>query len=214
MSDDKALRAKLAALRFKPIVHFTSLFATEKGKPLDATRREEMEEVLGCDFQDVRIYDNHQAGEIARRLNAEAFTIGNRIFAPKGKLNTATLEGKALLSHELTHVIQQTEPNMLGGWREIAQPLRYNQGQNRVRGGATQIAAASPKGASGGPVQRALEAEAQAVERSVREAGSTMSLRAERSNLEAVVIDAEDIADRVYCLMHAELILEREQARV
>lgn len=214
MSNDKALWAALAVLRFKPVAPFKFLFATGKGKPLDVRQREEMDKLLGCDFRDVRVHDDRQAGEIARRLNAEAFTIGNRIFAPKGKLNAATLEGKALLSHELTHVAQQTQPNMLGSRWETAQSLPCNQGHNPVGGGTVQIAAASASGASGSLTQRALEAEAQAVEHSVREAGTTMSLRAERSDLQAGEIGAEDIADRVYRLMQSELILERERGRL
>jgi len=235
MSNDKASWIALAALRFKPITQFKSLFATPdpslsvilkersdrrislgvnsvKGNPLDAAQRADMEELLGCDFRDVRIYDDHQAGEIARQLNAEAFTVGNKIFAAEGKLNTATLGGKALLAHELAHVAQQTQQSSWAGAERTLSHRGVSQGI--ANGEIAQVATSSPTGASGSLVQQAMEAEAQAVEHSVQEANNTMSKRAERSNPKAVEINAEDIADRVYHLMQYELILEKERARV
>jgi hypothetical protein len=62
-------------------------------------------------------------------------------------------------------------------------------------------------------MQQAMEAEAQAMERLVREADETTPSQAERSSHERMGIDAEDIADRVYRLMRDELILEKERAR-
>jgi hypothetical protein len=226
MSKDKALWGALAASRFKPIAQFKSLFVTlntVKGKPLDAAQRADMEELLGCDFRDVRIYDDRQAGEIARQLNAEAFTVGNKVFAAREKLNTATLAGKALLAHELTHVAQQTQ-QAVSKWPTVEQPPPFGEALDSnvmsLRAERSnlkdieRVATSSLTGASGDLTRQAMEGEAQAVERLVRDASETMSLQAERSNPKAVEIDTKDIADRVYHLMQSELILEKERARV
>jgi hypothetical protein len=210
----------LATLKFRPFILGASAFGKKVGKrksqpgePLDALNRADMEELLGCDFRDVRIYDDRQAGELARQLNAEAFTVGNRVFAAPGKLNTATLAGKALLAHELTHVVQQTERHVTS-WPALERSLPcWQTTRSNADHLVPQLAASSRTGGSGGVVQRAREAEAQAVEHSVRETSGTGSLRAERGNVPAAEIDAEDIADRVYRLMQSELVLERERAR-
>ncbi len=207
------LWSALAALKFRPFVSGARPFGnkarereSERGEPLDGLQRAEMEELLGCDFRDVRIYDDRQAGELARQLKAEAFTLGNKVFAAPGKLNTATLAGKALLAHELTHVGQQTQRHVTS-WPALERALPCRQITcNNADHGVPQVAASSPTGASGGVIQRAREAEAQDVERSVREASSLRNLREAK-------IDAEDLADRVYRLMQSELVLEKERAR-
>jgi hypothetical protein len=45
---------------------------------------------------------------LSRRLNARAFTVGRAIWFGSGRYAPGTREGKRLLAHELTHVIQQT----------------------------------------------------------------------------------------------------------
>lgn len=59
------------------------------------------------DFSQVRIHTDTTAAESAKELNANAYTIGSSIVFGKGQYAPATLEGKQLLSHELTHVTQQ-----------------------------------------------------------------------------------------------------------
>ena len=219
-NNSEALWTALAVLKFRPLIFRLRGFTwkdrvggVEEGKSLSSTERAEMEGLLGCDFGDVRIYDSQQAGEIARQLSAEAFTAGNKIFSAEGKLNTATLAGKALLAHELTHVAQhrqQSESN----WPTVERPLPYGGAiHGDARHDMEQVATSSSAGASGGLMQRAMETEAQAVERLVREADETTPSQAERSSHERMGIDAEDIADRVYRLMRDELILEKERAR-
>ena len=45
--------------------------------------------------------------KMSRDIGAQAFTHGNDIYFDKGKYNPNTREGKHLLTHELTHTIQQ-----------------------------------------------------------------------------------------------------------
>lgn len=74
------------------------------GSPLDQPSRDFMESRFGFDFSKVRIHDDSESGALAMSINAKAFTIGNDIFLG----NNESEKDKKLLSHELTHVIQQT----------------------------------------------------------------------------------------------------------
>ena len=77
------------------------------GRPLDRATRGRMEERFGHDFSEVRIHADATAGKSARAVNARAYTVGsNVVFAP-GEYAAGTAAGRSLLSHELTHVIQQ-----------------------------------------------------------------------------------------------------------
>ena len=77
------------------------------GKSLPADIRTFMEERFGVDFGDVRIHTDTNAALMAEALNAEAFTYGRDIYFGAGKYKPETTEGKRLLAHELTHVVQQ-----------------------------------------------------------------------------------------------------------
>jgi hypothetical protein len=61
------------------------------------------------DFSHVRVHTDNQAAELAKNLNAQAFTIGNHITFGSGRYNPETIKGKKLLAHELTHTVQQTK---------------------------------------------------------------------------------------------------------
>ena len=62
---------------------------------------------LGHDFGNVKIHTGEEAEQSAKQINAQAYTYGNHIVFAKGKYQPETEEGKRLLAHELTHVIQQ-----------------------------------------------------------------------------------------------------------
>lgn len=74
---------------------------------LDGKTRAFMDERFGVDFSGVRIHTGQEAHLAAQVLRADAFTVGNHIFFSRGQFNPGTTEGKNLLAHELTHVIQQ-----------------------------------------------------------------------------------------------------------
>lgn len=78
------------------------------GQPLDATTRAFMEPRFGSDFSHVRIHSNEVAGRSAQEVNAQAYTVGKGIVFGSGRFAPETPEGRHLLSHELTHVIQQS----------------------------------------------------------------------------------------------------------
>jgi hypothetical protein len=82
------------------------------GKPLTTEAREFMEPRFGTDFAGVRVHTDAEAGGISRDLGARAFTHGQDIYMGAGRYDSGSTEGKRLLAHELTHVVQQT------GWAQ------------------------------------------------------------------------------------------------
>jgi hypothetical protein len=79
------------------------------GQPLPDFIREFMESRFSYDFSRVRVHTDGQANELARSLNAQAFTFKQDIYFGAGYYQPHTLSGKRLLAHELTHTIQQQD---------------------------------------------------------------------------------------------------------
>jgi hypothetical protein len=78
------------------------------GQPLPGAIRRYMEPRFGRDFSSVRVHTDGPASDLARRVNARAFTNGrNIVFASGEYAPPGSAEGHRLLAHELTHVIQQ-----------------------------------------------------------------------------------------------------------
>ncbi|PSL44325.1 uncharacterized protein DUF4157 [Chitinophaga niastensis] len=66
-----------------------------------------MENRFGTTFGHVRIHTDANAVQLSRDVSAQAFTHGHDIYFNEGKFAPDTTEGKHLLAHELTHVVQQ-----------------------------------------------------------------------------------------------------------
>ena len=66
-----------------------------------------MEPRFGHDFGSVRLHSGSAARTGAAAVSARAFTIGNDIVLGTGASSAQTSEGRHLLAHELTHVLQQ-----------------------------------------------------------------------------------------------------------
>lgn len=75
------------------------------GSPLPMDVKSQLQAKLGCDLSAVRVHTGANARELTRKVGAQAFSVGNRVLlAPE---IAKTPEGKQLLAHELTHVVQQ-----------------------------------------------------------------------------------------------------------
>lgn len=85
-----------------PILH-----SLQNGEALDAGARSGMERFFGQDLGGIRIHTDRRAQALASSLGADAFTIGHQIAFSAGKYQPHTTEGRKLLAHELTHVVQQ-----------------------------------------------------------------------------------------------------------
>jgi outer membrane protein OmpA-like peptidoglycan-associated protein len=77
------------------------------GRALPATTRAFFEPRLCADFSRVRVHTDTRAEESANSIGARAFTVGRDIGFAKGQYAPESQEGRRLLAHELTHVIQQ-----------------------------------------------------------------------------------------------------------
>ena len=87
-----------------PIVHEVLRSA---GQPLDAATRAYFEPRFGHDFSKVRIHAGDQAAESAYAINARAYTVGQHLILGAERPTLHSTEGRKLLAHELTHVVQQ-----------------------------------------------------------------------------------------------------------
>jgi hypothetical protein len=80
------------------------------GAPLlDANTKEIMMSNFGYDFNKIRIHADQRAARSAKSLDALAYTVGNDIVFAEGHYKPNTIEGRKLLTHELTHVLQQSK---------------------------------------------------------------------------------------------------------
>lgn len=103
------------------------------GAPLAKTVRAPIEKRLGFDFSKVRIHSGAGADQMARRLDARAYTLGEHVVFRAGEFAPGTAEGRRTLVHELAHVAQQ------GGqparaWNEIPVVSRPNDALEREAG--------------------------------------------------------------------------------
>src|SRR5205085_1751731 len=77
------------------------------GQPLDPPTRAAMEQRFGHDFSRVRVHTCAAAEQSARDMNAHAYTVGTEMVFDAHKFAPENREGRRLLAHELTHVVQQ-----------------------------------------------------------------------------------------------------------
>lgn len=84
---------------------------SEPGNPLEPGLRQDMEQRFGHDFSQVRVHCGTSAAQSARSLAANAYTVGHDIAFAAGRFAPGTQEGRRLLAHELTHVVQQSQPD-------------------------------------------------------------------------------------------------------
>ena len=77
------------------------------GRPLDPGVRTFLEPRFGFDFSRVRIFSDEKAAQSAQSIGALAYTTGTNIVFGGGRYQPGTSEGRRLLAHELTHVVQQ-----------------------------------------------------------------------------------------------------------
>lgn len=101
------------------------------GQPLSSSDRGFFEPRFCQGFSQVRIHTNDKAANVARSINARAFTLGENIVFGSGQYSPGTGKGRHLLAHELTHVVQQAgsvplqtkrldEPTTSGSMRSMA----------------------------------------------------------------------------------------------
>jgi hypothetical protein len=78
------------------------------GRPLDPSTQTFMEQRFSHDFSQVRVHAGEQAGQSAKEIDAQAYTVGANIVFAHGQYAPSQPSGRRLIAHELTHVVQQT----------------------------------------------------------------------------------------------------------
>jgi hypothetical protein len=78
------------------------------GHPMDGVTRTFMERSFDRDFSNVRVHADSIAAQSARDINALAYTVGRAMVFGTGQYAPHTSEGRKLIAHELTHVVQQS----------------------------------------------------------------------------------------------------------
>lgn len=79
------------------------------GQPLPGGLAGEMGARMGgFDFSQVRVHAGDSAARSADAVGARAFTVGHQVVFGAGQFSPATAAGRALIAHELTHVVQQS----------------------------------------------------------------------------------------------------------
>jgi hypothetical protein len=85
------------------------------GHPLPTNVRGQMEDWFGADFSDVRVHTDTLAQSSARSIDALAYTSGPHIVLGSG----VNVTNWAVLTHELSHVLQQRHGPVPGTPRVI-----------------------------------------------------------------------------------------------
>jgi hypothetical protein len=131
------------------------------GSPLPAEVQEEMQGRLGHDFSDVRVHNDSRAHESAQSVNAHAYTVGSNVVFQRDKYDPASTEGKTMLAHELTHVVQQrsgpVDGTAAGGGIKVSDPsdrFEREASANADRVMSAPAPASAQLSASGPAVQR------------------------------------------------------------
>jgi hypothetical protein len=96
------------------------------GQALDSDTRSDMENRLGADFSDVRVHNDATAHNSAKAVNAHAYTVGSHVVFQRDKFDPQSSDGKLMLAHELTHVVQQrsgpVDGTPAGGGIQVSDP--------------------------------------------------------------------------------------------
>jgi outer membrane protein OmpA-like peptidoglycan-associated protein len=77
------------------------------GEPLDAATRAFFEPRFGEDFSAVRVHADAKGAESARAIGALGYAVDRHIVFGRGQFAPGGDEGRRLIAHELTHVMQQ-----------------------------------------------------------------------------------------------------------
>jgi len=107
---NKALRRKCASHVAEGAAHAPASVdrvVAGPGKPLEPALRQDMEGHFHHDFGRVRVHTDAEAADSARQVNARAYAVGPHVVFAADEFSPATVEGRQLLAHELTHVVQQ-----------------------------------------------------------------------------------------------------------
>ena len=93
------------------------------GQSLDPATRDFMQAGFRHDFSGVRVHADAPAARSAEAMHARAYTVGRDIVFGRGSYAPHHRDGRRLIAHELTHVVQnETAPAHGSSLREVSAP--------------------------------------------------------------------------------------------
>ncbi|MBN2005873.1 MAG: DUF4157 domain-containing protein [Anaerolineae bacterium] len=103
----------------------------QSGEPLPESEREFFEPRMGVDLSNVRIHTGSTAAQTSKDLNARAYTVGSHVAFNSGEYQPGSTQGRQLMAHELTHVVQQGGAGTLQREpaKETQQPVEQKTGE-------------------------------------------------------------------------------------
>jgi tetratricopeptide (TPR) repeat protein len=131
--------------------------ARASGQTLPDSLRSSIEPELGHDFSRVRLHTNAEADVLSRQLGAKAFTTGKDVFFRQGDYQPDTEEGRGLIGHELTHVVQQGEAKALPGLAREPASVKRRSGATTAVQAQREVAAMAPDTATTVPPDKTFE---------------------------------------------------------
>lgn len=167
---------------------------------MDPEVRGEMEGRLGHDFSDVRVHDDGAAHDSAKAVNAHAYTVGSNVVFQRDKYDPSSADGKVMLAHELTHVVQQRSGPVDGssapGGIKVSDPSDRFEREASANAEKAMAAptpmAAGPAGPAGPAIQRDVDDAAPAVQRHADEEADVQRHADEEADVQRAEAPAEE----------------------
>ena len=116
----------------------------EPGTALPPAIREAAARRFRFDFKRVEIHTGPTADASARAVRADAYTVGRHVVFAAGRYAPHTPEGKCLLEHELTHVVEHGAVDRPAGPLRLAPAASEHQARAVERGGAATSLRSAP----------------------------------------------------------------------
>jgi hypothetical protein len=167
------------------------------GRPLEPEVRGEMEGRLGHDFSDVRVHNDGAAHDSAKAVNAHAYTVGSNVVFQRDKYDPSSADGKVMLAHELTHVVQQrsgpVDGSSASGGIKVSDPS--DRFEREASANAERVMAAPAPMAAGpaGPaIQRDVDEAAPGVQRHADEEADVQRHADEEADVQRAEAPSEE----------------------
>ena len=190
-----------------PIVHEV---LGSSGESLDPETRAFMEPRFRQDFSQVRVHTDPRAAESARSVGAQAYTVGRHLVFGAGRFAPATSQGRQLLAHELSHVVQQRN----AGSCAIQQSLEIGSSDDPLEIEADQTAQRVTAGKEPGEPERRLSDAPARVQRATAAPGPAAAGPATPSPQAAMLLVEDDTKEIQAGQMRKAEFLDKLQAAV
>jgi len=122
------VRTSTATLGSAAAPHIVHDVLRSPGEALDAGVRAFMEPRFGCDFRRVRVHADARAAASAKAVRARAYTVGQHVVFGAASYAPASADGRRLIAHELSHVVQQRHGAAAGIQRQPAEDWNFTRG--------------------------------------------------------------------------------------